>query len=106
MNSRPDSLIPDSAARTAPPAGHGRAFSALTRREQLDILARLYERRIPYADGIVEAVAESRQSDAFLKAALDADIDDADVGRRLRELLITYVEAIATRRGDDLTELS
>jgi hypothetical protein len=98
-------VVFDSPQRTSPPADHGRAFSDLSRREQLEVLAYLYEHRVPYADGIVEAVAEAPTSDAFFKAALDPDVDAQDLVDRLHELLITYVEAIAARRGDELTEL-
>lgn len=99
-------VIPDSPTRVgAPRESARRSFAALTEREQLFLLARLYERSQPYADAIVEAVAEAKDSDRLLKAALDPDVTHADLGRRLRECLISYVENVAAHRGDELVDL-
>lgn len=97
--------IPDSPARTAAPADVGRPFGSLTEREQLDILGRLYDRNSVYADALVEAPAESNDSDRLFKAALDPDVTPADLGRRFRECLIGYAESVAAHRGDELEDL-
>lgn len=93
---------PDSPERTAPPDEHGRPFSELPSREQLDLLGRLSDRSAYWREIFQEALGESLQ---IIAAAFDPDCTDADLGRRLRERLVGYAEQVAARRGDELTEL-
>ena len=97
--------VPDSRERTASPDEHGRAFSDLPEREQLDILGRLCDRSSYWRDVLQEALAESDRVPALIQAALDPTSTPAHLATFIREVLIGYAERVAALRGDELTAL-
>ena len=81
------------------------AFEELPRSQQLRIAERL-SRQVPYRAALLEALPESDGYDGFLKLAVDADVSDAEIGRTVRELLLTYLAEVAAVRSENLAEIS
>ena len=81
------------------------AFEELPRSEQLRIAERL-SRQATYRAALVEALPESDGYDGLLKLAVDADVSDAEIGRTVRELLLTYLAEVAGVRSENLAEIS
>lgn len=81
----------------------GPSFEELPRREQLDI-AETVCRRPSYREALSEALPESDAYDHWLTLAIDANVDDAEIGRRARELILAYLARVAAVRGDELAE--
>lgn len=98
-------LLRDDPVRVAPPEyGPERsAFEELPRREQLDI-AETVCRRPSYREALLEVLPESDGYDGWLSAAIDANVDDAEIGKRARELILTYLGRVAAVRSDELVE--
>jgi hypothetical protein len=98
-------FLRDDPARVAPP-GYGPerpAFEDLRRSQQLDI-AETVCRRPSYHSALIEALPESEGYDGWLEAAIDVNVPDAEIGRRARELIVSYLARVAAIRGDELTE--
>ncbi len=81
------------------------AFEDLPRSRQLRIAERL-SRQATYRAALVEALPESDGYDGLLKLAVDADVSDAEIGRTVRELLLTYLAEVAAVRSENLAEIS
>lgn len=97
-------LLRDDPARVAPPEyGPERpSFESLPRSQQLEITQRVCERRA-YQSALGDALPESDGYDRLLKLALDGSRSDADVGHRVRAMILDYLADVAAFRGDDLT---
>lgn len=95
-------LLRDDPVRVSPPDEvDGLSFEDLPRREQFDI-AETVCRQPTYRSALIEALPESDGYDGWLQATIDVNVSDAEIGRRVRELILAYLARVAAFRGDDL----
>lgn len=93
----------DSPTRTAPPEGIAREFDELEMHEQLDLAHILCQRAI-YRDSVAEAFGESERYGTFREWLLNPAVDDAQVGKLARQMVIDYLLSVLAHRGDELPE--
>lgn len=81
----------------------GPAFDQLGRLQQLDAIE--IACRSPFYEAArLEALPESQEYAELLALMTDSCITDNEIGRRTREVLVSYMQACALKRGDDLAE--
>lgn len=96
-------LVRDDPARVAPPVyGPERpSFESMPQAQRLEI-AQMVSDRPGYETALQDALPESLGYDRMLRLALDNNRSDAEVGQRVRRLILDYLSDVAAFRGDDL----